>query len=733
MEGNSFWLIYIQDTQLVVSLISYQNNQYRLVSTGPFKDWDINSESSFLSAVDESLSAASLNTNLSEQKEPTTAAFVLPPFWVDNDGKISSPKLKLIKVLCKSLNLKPSGFLSEDEAIIEETNQKDDFPSSFILLHINDQDFYLSLVYLGNIKERIRKSLNGPFTAQLLESTLLELNSEAALPPQIIVFGKQADQHLKQIKSFPWVGKKDVETFLHIPEVKLYQDSDILSIFSKVITSQIQPSLASNQDKLKKKDDSKDQTELVEEEVKEFSLQEADPGDLGFSSTFKEVEKNETTKTEQPKTELLPVIDNFPLNESQNLVNQNSEDQPSQENKTKKINFNFVKKIRLLRPKFRKNSFKNLFWIILIALPFLFFLILLFSQAKITLFMIPFEFKKEILVTLMVDGQIDDLSKSIIPVNKEIFEIKESTTIQTTGQLTTGERAKGEIVIYNKSSQAQSLDSTNVLVDSLGKKFELVTDVSIASSSSNLDEGVITLGQTKTGVIASSIGSEFNISKDTQLKFEDISDSVLIAKVNQDLIGGSKEQVSAVGSQDKENIEDKLDQKINQSIEDKSNNDLQSLSGILKETIKINKDKIELSREVGEKAEELSADIKASVSIFTLDNSVKEKIINQFLSDQENFNNIIIDLNRFDFDFTAKKVESQRATGSLIIKGTAIPSINFDQLKKSLTLKTGKKASQFIKDNIKRAFNSHIDINSPIDILPFRPNNISIEVKTETL
>lgn len=60
--------------------------------------------------------------------------------------------------LCKELELTPTGFLSEDEAIVEETNQKDDFPASFILVHLDSSGFYLSLVYLGHIKERIRKN-----------------------------------------------------------------------------------------------------------------------------------------------------------------------------------------------------------------------------------------------------------------------------------------------------------------------------------------------------------------------------------------------------------------------------------------------------------------------------------------------------------------------------------------------------------------------------------------------
>ena len=61
------------------------------------------------------------------------------------------------------MSLSPTGFLSEDEAIVEDSNKADDLPSSFILVHLGQDEFYLSLVYLGHIKERLRKTFTGEF------------------------------------------------------------------------------------------------------------------------------------------------------------------------------------------------------------------------------------------------------------------------------------------------------------------------------------------------------------------------------------------------------------------------------------------------------------------------------------------------------------------------------------------------------------------------------------------
>jgi len=41
----------------------------------------------------------SLNANLSENQEPETAAFVVPPFWVGADEKLLFPNLNQLKYL----------------------------------------------------------------------------------------------------------------------------------------------------------------------------------------------------------------------------------------------------------------------------------------------------------------------------------------------------------------------------------------------------------------------------------------------------------------------------------------------------------------------------------------------------------------------------------------------------------------------------------------------------------
>ncbi len=725
MVGNSFWLIYIQDNSVSVSLVSSNDQNFQILGTGPTIEWDASIEESLSKSVDESLSIASINANINEDQEPALAAFVIPPYWVGSDSKIAPLKLKIIKEACKKLSLQPTGYLAEDDAIVEDANSVDGFPASFILLHLSSKEFYLSLVYLGHIKQRVTKILDQEFSGQLVEEALLELNSESALPPQIIIFGQTDPQAVSILKDFPWVGKKNIETFLHFPDIKYLSSQEIIGIFSKVVSSQMNPKIKKNQ-----ADEDSSSPDTPEALIEESSLVETDPGSLGFSDTT-----NLSTPIKPP------IID--PISQLENQINPEVFPEPNLDpfeppimsslpiiNKNKKFifSFNFFKKFKL--PKWQ-IKFNNLFWIFLILLPFCLFLPLFFIKSQIIFFMNPYEFNKSIPVTLEVDANNTQISKSVIPVEKKPFDVVSTTKISTTGQKTIGEKAKGEIVIFNKIDKVQNIPKGSIMVDSNGKKFELASPVSVASSSSNLEQGIINLGQTKTAVIAVDIGSEYNINSGIQLIFQDYPETVLIAKSNNSFTGGNRQQILAVSQQDKADIQSKLNQQINLDIENKIKNDFNNLPGALRETIQTKKSNLELNREVGEPSEELVGTVSSSVSVFVISEESKKIIISEFLSSEPDFNKIEVDFNNFEISFKPTKLESEKAVGTLTLTGSSLPKLDINNLKKNLSLKTVKQADSLIKRLVPRA--NRFKIINKFFLMPIRTENIDIQVKLEKL
>ncbi|MDP4010230.1 MAG: hypothetical protein Q8P53_04595 [Candidatus Shapirobacteria bacterium] len=712
MSQTSFWLVSIEDTHVSVTLVSHFNKSFSVMATGPQISWSAETEDSLNMAIDESLSSAASQAQISEDQEPTKAAFILPPFWVGSDNKIVAGKLKLIENLCRSLKLKPTGFIANDEAIAEETNLKDGFPASFILLNLGKSEFTLSLVYLGKVKERIRKAFTDNFNPTQVESTLLEINSESTLPPQIIVFGQTDDSIISSLKNYSWIGKKNVETFLHFPDIKQYLTEELINIYTRIISVQIPQ-------------EEPQPTEIepvVEVENEESSLDEVSSEDLGFSEDMPLPTFIQTPAEFEPEPEvenIIPVI--IPKND-------------------------FIKKINL-KNKFRLPRFKIHFAfkskfkppvISLIAIsPLLILIPFYFSSAKITLFVTPYVISKKIPIILDSTVESFNSNKGIVPVKKQTFSINTTASVETTGKKTVGDKAKGEIVVFNKQDKSQTIPKGTVLVDSSGKKFQLINSAVIASSSSDFEKGVINLGQTKTVVEAMDIGPEYNLNKDTKLIFKDISENLLVGKIADSFSGGSKRQINAVSASDKTTLEQKINQATKDAVSEKISKDVSGLIGAISESVQSKQSHIEYSREIDEEADELSATSEASVIVFVLDPEEKSQIIDNFLSSEETYRQSQHSSNGIDMKFKLDKIDEDKAIGTLDLEGQLIPNIDISQIRKRITGKTQSSAISYLKKGIDRVYNYHIDFNfklfGSLTPMPFRSQNIVIDIKTESL
>ena len=713
MAVKNFWLISVQDSDLTVCLVGVKDTGYSIISTGPSQSWSSSSPASFINAIDKSLSSASQQASLDLSQEPSAVTFILPPFWVSADGKITSSKFDLIESTCKKLKLQPLGFIANDEAIAEAVNQKDGFPSSFILLHLDPKTASLSLVYLGKVKLRLFKNYSPPFSPSVLYSMLLEIKKDTVLPPQIIVFGSYTDSVIDNLNSYSWTNQKDTKVFLHIPQISPYNQSKVLGIYTQVIARQIDPASQPESSPSSPSDLPHPTADTEFPISPDNQLEEIDPADLGFGAS---------TAPLPPPLPLTPPSSPPPPPLPPPLPQTSLETTPSRPRR---------------RLKFKIPRPNRSFGLFLLALsPLLILFPFLFSQAQLTIFITPYSFDKQVDITM--DATIDsfDVDHRLIPVRKNSFTFDSSVTTATTGIKIIGQPATGEIKIYNKQAQAQKLDKDNSLTDSTGKKFQLINPVQVAPSSSDLDQGIITLGQTKASIVALDIGSEYNIDKDTQLNFDDFSSDLLIAKTLEDFSGGTKEEVRAVSQEDKDLLKQKINQAIKNSVDQNVDHQTDQLDHVVMQTVKINTGRIDYSREIGEAVDEITASAITTITVFSLQPGQKEAIIKALLSSEENFSDSQIDPDRFDFNFTIDRIDPDTASGSLAIQGQSLPSLDIDQFKKAISGKSTKKTDQIIKQTLPRAYNYNIKTNLPFlgrfTPLPFRPKNITITIKTES-
>jgi hypothetical protein len=756
MPNDSFWLIIFEEDSVGVSFIKLSSDGYSIIAIGPETKFSLEPPESLIQAVDHSLSQASEAASLSENDEPSRAAFIIPSFWVGPDGKISSHHFKQIETLCKKLKLQPLGFVSHEDALIEDVNSQDGFPPSFILINSRSDKFSLSLVYLGKVKEQIQKPLADRISPQLVEQALIELETQSTLPPQIIFLGQVDEETLNSFKDYDWVGKKNIETFLHFPEVKAVSPSGAIDVYCRVILHQSAPKapipLPTPQpdfsvdsppaDKLEIEDSEDDESQ--DHPVLASNPPSPDPSPDLITQLPQEVDLFQLGfEVYEPKTVSPPVSEVLPPEPPPVSIESLNEEAPKPV--SSKITLPRLPKInpprlKLSLPSLRLSLPKKLKTILvglLIASPLFALVPLLFTRADITLFLTPYSLDKQFDVILDPAATAVSQSATIVPVTKKDLKVSVSANIETTGVKTVGEKSKGEVVIFNKLDKVQNLPKGTILADSTGKKFETLNLVSVASSSSDLEEGVIKLGQTKTIVQALDIGPEYNISKDTRLSLKDFSETSLIAKTSQAFVGGTKEQISAVSQADVKNIQEKIKESISQATEEKINNDLNSLSGAIKDSLKIKQQKTEISREVGEQAQELTATAQADISIFVLDPQKKPEVLTAFLSGDESYNQSTKDTASLNLDFSAVKNDGAKVTAKMAITGQLLPAVNLEVIKSAIKGKSLGFTRQYLQSQVTRVYNFSITTNFPyletLNPLPINPRRIQIETKTESL
>jgi len=669
MENSDFWLAAIDDSSL---FLSYKENQSDPV------DWFSSDPDSFINALDQSLSSLATNLSLPEEEEPSQIAFIIPPFWVNSDKHIVPDKLKTLLAACKKLDLKAIGFIPHNDALIEYLNNKDGCPASFISLYFDKEFFTLTLAYLGKIKEIIRKPFGAPFTADLIEEALNELKSDSTLPPQIYIMGHFSPD----IKTA--IAGKNFTNFMQLPEIKYITNFEATEIFYKTILklNNIDEAAPSEEEPIQEP-----------ESITPDSFVEVDPLSFGFESVNADPEpemfvQSSPQSLPEPEPELIPV-------EIPQVA-------PQKPKRKFKIKFNF------------KNKLKLNFWPFAF-LPLLFLIPLFFFKSRVILYATPYEFSQSFPIKLEVDKN----------VSKKTIDVSVTASLSTTGQKVVGNKAQGTVVVFNNQDKAQSLPKGTILTTDSGLRFELMNTVEIAAATLDLSQGLNKLGQTKASISAVDIGPEYNLNADTQLKVKDFSSSLLICKVTENIVGGSRDQIAAVSKEDKANLETKIRETIKIAAQEKVNQELTKSTGVIESSIVIKQIKIEYTREIGEEANELSATANASVSAFIMSPIEKEKMIKNFFVANNDFKQSLFDINNIETTFTIDKVEDRSAVAQVNISGKLLPAINIADVKKRIFFKTKTSAQKILK-NINRVYK--IDLKS-FYILPLRLENIYIDVK----
>lgn len=675
-------------------------NQVKVLSLGNVERWE--GEEELIEAVDASLSSAAEKLPIEgEVKEPDKVVFGLPFNWVEGE-KIVEDKLKLLKKLSEKLDLKPAGFVVISEAIVHHLKTTEGVPPTTILVRLGMEKISVGPVRIGKIfgPKLIDKSDN--LADDLIEG-LSRFESKEPLPARILLYDGEdkLEEARQQLVNYPWLEKKkEGVEFLHLPKVEILPlnfDIEAIALAGGKEVAKAAGLVLEEKPVEKEKEEKEEAEEEVEkrEELEVEKLGFVPAGELGFIKGADVAEEKikpepeeppelvEPKEPEEPKiAEEPPVIKEPPFEEKP----------PVSDNLFAKITafrfrFPTLKKLDLslfkkLIPEFLRTSpVFILITVLFLALAGSAFAAYWFlPRAEVTLFLEPEILEKDFTVKLDPTTGTPDKENFILPAEQVGVEVEGNKSRTTTGAKEIGDPAKGEVAVYNGTSNEKTFDSGTVISSAAGLEFTLDDDVTVASQSSAADPP----GKATVKATAKEIGTEGNLAAGTEFVVANYAKSDYVAKNESAFSGGISRQIQAVSEDDQEALLTDLKASLEKDAKEKLLTQLSPEVELVEESITSKVVSSNYSHEVGEETDNLKLTLKlqAKALVYTeqelqalVEDSVLESVAEGF--------EYIPEETEFSFD-VGEVDEKGRATVKTHLKAKLIPQQDLEQIKKNL-------------------------------------------------
>lgn len=665
------------------------------------------------------------------------AVFSVPYHWVE-EGKIKKEFLIKLKKASSELDLVPIGFIVSAEAMLFSLQKKEGAPISSIFVEILDSKIIVYLVRAGNIIE-VREGERIASLSSSVELILKQVESLEILPSKIIVFPhKDSETIAQELLSFPW--NRDLP-FLHLPKIKVLEKSFEEEAVINGVATQMGFDLSKSQEEKSDSQPLSRQEEMPDEvfsnnfgflrdvdvQSQQEEKKEAQEADIDKKTEQEEEEallveeKQETIEIQQPGS--FPAIGR--LSGFLSLIKSVFQ---------KTINF-FKKIFRSVRVR-RLFSFglpftgKIAFGLFIIfgflagAIASYYFLIL---KAEVVIFLDKKIAISDIDVVFSYDKPTSVLDK-VVKINsiEEILQGEQKK--EATGKQETGEKASGEIVVYNKTDQKKTFSKGAIIVSPNGREFEFLDSFAIDATGTFS----ATLTSAKAKVVAAKFGPEYNLASGTNFTFKDFPTSSFVAKNESAFLGGTKKEVVVVSASDLEtlskNILDSLSGKAFSEIKKKLKEEDEVLPFIFSQEF--------VEKKYDKKEQEESSDVGINAKVKFVSAFYNKQDIEKFI--KETKQNDIPDYFFLDESSSKKEVKNikidknKKVTATVSMNLVYVPRIDNESLRSKIV----KKNPQLVKEDIGKikgvsevnvVFRNNIDFLP--SFLPFSWKNIEIKAK----
>lgn len=518
---------------------------------------------------------AGLADEVPEVEDIEKTIFGFPKEFVDQD-KIKPEILDKLKKIVKQLSLEPKGFVVLSEALAYYLSSKSGAQESAIFVGIFPSEVRISLLKIGKIidEKTVARTDRICFDAE----AALDSFEQEVLPAKIILYN--STHALESVKEdflkYPWEKKSN---FLHFPKIEILPAAAALEAVIGAYTDK--------------------DTVIFKEEtaiagIKDRKSETVEPEELGFST--EQVKEGEVDKTTSVEEKISPLSDRR----------------------------RFLPKVRFGLPAMSLPRLPEKRWVMLFLIGLLmvgggwWYITGYTASAELRILVNTRKFDQELEFTLDPEEQTVDIETRIIPGKKLSTKLTGEESKDTTGTTLIGEPAQGKVTIYNKTTKEKAFAKDTFLVAPNKLKFKLSEEVQVASASVKVEGGVETktYGKKEANTQATEIGPEGNISKDTELVFEEYAQNEYSAQATEAFSGGTSREVSVVADDDARELRKQLLARLRSKAKEEIESEKETNLTVIEETIEDNIAEESLSTKVGEQAKKVT--LKATVEFTAL-------------------------------------------------------------------------------------------------------------------
>lgn len=323
--------------------------------------------------------------------------------------------------------------------------------------------------------------------------------------------------------------------------------------------------------------------------------------------------------------------------------------------------------------------------------------------------------------------------------------VEESAETPATGKKIVGEKAKGNVTIYNNTDEDIKLKKgTTLNYEDNDEDFTYITrDEITIDKRSELDPdpdepGIkkYKMGENTVDIEATTVGEDYNIGSSETLSVKGYKSSQMTAKTSDKIKGGKSEEVNVVAEEDKKTLSAKLiedtKQKAAKSLQDKVGKSQKLVAGSVEVTIT----KETYSHNVGDETENLTLNATAVAKGLAYTDSSLKELLDKLVVDLVPEGYVLSEQDRETSvqplgNSTNSVLNATNADIQVTLKTFIVADVNSDKLKNELKGKSASEAEKIL-GSIKNIKTYEFNISPSIPLLKKVPNDLNrIEVVIE--